>query len=79
MRWNLYNSYAIRRRGATRVRKGVADALFRDEWGAVVGGTTGAEMSKMMEQTWPDYHRQWVAVRTRFIDDWLAAGRAGAL
>ena len=70
-----------------------ADGFFRDPWAAILAGKVGAELSAAMSAHpfacnldaegkpggWPEYHQQWTAVRTKFIDDALAAERAAGV
>jgi len=53
------------------------DALFEDPYAAALAGAKGQSLSEGFGDMcgvfgfdgWPDFHRQWTAVRTRFIDD----------
>lgn len=54
------------------------DALFSDPYAAALGGAAGKELSAKMNSRmtgsyWADYHITWMAVRTRFVDERLAA------
>eukprot|EP00928_Gymnodinium_smaydae_P075538 TRINITY_DN5855_c1_g2_i1.p1 TRINITY_DN5855_c1_g2~~TRINITY_DN5855_c1_g2_i1.p1 ORF type:complete len:302 (-),score=62.91 TRINITY_DN5855_c1_g2_i1:484-1314(-) len=58
-----------------------ADRLFDDPLAEKLAGTKGETLSeqfgvnmcKMFEfEDWPEFHKSWVAVRTRFIDDRIA-------
>eukprot|EP00931_Biecheleriopsis_adriatica_P117652 TRINITY_DN93152_c0_g1_i1.p1 TRINITY_DN93152_c0_g1~~TRINITY_DN93152_c0_g1_i1.p1 ORF type:complete len:302 (+),score=39.47 TRINITY_DN93152_c0_g1_i1:33-908(+) len=55
------------------------DALFHDPFAEALGGESGRKMSIDVEPTmaglaggWAEWHRTWVAVRTRAIDDRVA-------
>mmetsp|Transcript_21569 Transcript_21569/g.60711 ORF Transcript_21569/g.60711 Transcript_21569/m.60711 type:complete len:288 (+) Transcript_21569:69-932(+) len=66
-------------------------ALFRDPLAAALAGSKGEDLSAKFEASctmfefpdWPEFHKTWVAVRTRFIDDRIAecaaAGRFSQL
>ena len=51
------------------------DALFKDPFAKALGGASGKEFSDKMAANceqhglWSEYHRTWMAVRTRAIDD----------
>ena len=53
------------------------DSLFKDPLASALAGTKGAKLSENFEAMcavfefpeWPEFHKQWTAVRTRFIDD----------
>lgn len=55
------------------------DALFQDPLAEALGGASGRRASEDMAAVfeknfgWGDWHVQWMAVRTRFIDDLLVA------
>ena len=61
------------------------DALFSDPLAEALAGTKGEELSANFENMattfsfpdWPEFHKTWVAVRTRFIDDAVAEHAAG--
>merc|ERR1712224_456772 len=54
-----------------------ADALFTDPFAEALAGSKGEGLSSNFEnmcgvfefEGWPEFHKSWVAVRTRFIDD----------
>lgn len=54
-----------------------ADALFQDPFAEAMAGPKGAMLSELFGggsahfglPEWPDFHKTWTAVRTRFIDD----------
>jgi len=56
------------------------DALFQDPFAEALAGTKGQKLSDDFAQLctafemegWPDFHKTWTAVRTRFIDDRVA-------
>lgn len=56
------------------------NALFQDPFAEALAGTKGEKLSEgfgnnctMFEfEGWPEFHKTWVAVRTRFIDDRIA-------
>mmetsp|Transcript_97607 Transcript_97607/g.304060 ORF Transcript_97607/g.304060 Transcript_97607/m.304060 type:complete len:342 (+) Transcript_97607:61-1086(+) len=62
------------------------DALFNDPLAAALAGTKGEKLSddfggmcKMFDMPdWPEFHKTWVAVRTRFIDDRIKECAAAA-
>ena len=65
------------------------DALFNDPLAAALAGPKGEELSANFENMcgafeftdWREFHKTWVAVRTRFIDDAVqrcAEAEAGA-
>lgn len=62
------------------------DALFNDPLAASLAGSKGEALSSNFEgmatmfefPEWPDFHKQWVAVRTRFIDDQITEHAAAA-
>ena len=61
------------------------DALFSDPLAEALAGTKGEGLSANFENMaatfsftgWPEFHKTWVAVRTRFIDDAVAEHAAG--
>jgi len=61
------------------------DALFHDPFAEAMAGKKGETLSAAFGNAcpffgfpdWPDFHKQWAAVRTRFIDDFIKAN-AGA-
>lgn len=56
------------------------DALFRDPLARVLAGAKGASLSETFGtyaegfnfDAWPEFHKTWTAVRTKFIDDTVA-------
>mmetsp|Transcript_64892 Transcript_64892/g.156852 ORF Transcript_64892/g.156852 Transcript_64892/m.156852 type:complete len:286 (+) Transcript_64892:72-929(+) len=56
------------------------DALFQDRFATVLAGHKGKELSDMFGSCcssfdfgdWPEFHKVWAAVRTKFIDDTIA-------
>lgn len=53
------------------------DALFQDPFASVLAGSKGRSLSAAFEANcvmfefpeWPEFHKTWTAVRTKFIDD----------
>jgi methyltransferase (TIGR00027 family) len=58
-----------------------SSALFQDPFARKMAGTKGESLSAAFGQAcehfgftgWPEFHKQWTAVRTRFIDDFVTA------
>lgn len=56
------------------------DCLIRDPWAKLLQGTKGQTLSTAFENNctvfgfadWPQFHKMWTAVRTKFIDDEIA-------
>ena len=61
-----------------------AEALFSDTFAEALAGAKGEALSegfggmcKMFElEGWPEFHKTWTAVRTRFIDDYVTKATA---
>jgi len=55
------------------------DALFKDPYALALAGTAGKEKSEQGKMhahyfgfnDWPEFHITWMAVRTKFVDDWI--------
>jgi methyltransferase (TIGR00027 family) len=62
-----------------------ADALFSDPFAEALAGSKGEKLSEEFGASkctpfgfegWPEFHKMWTAVRTRFIDDYITKAAA---